>query len=128
MKLTPRHEPGISLHEQRTVRFEEELQGNKLANVGDNSGAVKVPHPHLHSLPKASGMCDLSHDENEKLYETISLHTFSEEDEEKLGLKESLSSPLLTVSQKEKVESPECREIMSPIYLSLETEQVQKSS
>ena len=128
MKLTPRHEPGISLHEQRTVRFEEELQGNKLANVGDNSGAVKVPHPHLHSLPKASGMCDLSHDENEKLYETISLHTFSEEDEEKLGLKESLSSPLLTVSQKEKMESPKCREAMSPIYLSLETEQVHKSS
>ena len=71
------------------MRFEEELQGNKLANVGDNSGAVKVPHPHLHSLPKASGMCDLSHDENEKLYETISLHTFSER-EDKLGQKEIL--------------------------------------
>ena len=136
MTLTPSYvlEPGISLHEQRTARFEEELLGNKLANVGDNiymidnSVAIKVPHPPLPSLPQASGMCDLSHDENEKLYETISLHTFSEEDEEKLGLKESLSSPLLTVSQKEKVESPKYREAMSPIYLSLETEQVQKSS
>ena len=67
-----------------TVRFEGELQGNKLANVGDNSYMIKVPHPPLHSLPKA---CDLSHDEIEKLYETISLHTFIEKDEYKLGQK-----------------------------------------
>ena len=125
-------EPGVGLHEQRTARFEEELLGNKVANAGDNiymidnSVAMRAPHPPLPSLPKV--MCDVSHDENEKLYETISLHTFSDEDEVKSGLKESLSTPLLTVSQKGQVKSPECRENMSPIYLSLEAGSAQKSS
>ena len=69
-------------------------------------------------------ICDVSHDENEKLYETISLHSLSK-DAEASGLRGSLSTPVLEVATRGQLasRSPKCRdEVMSPIYLSLEAE------
>lgn len=139
MTVAPRYvlEPGVSLHEQRTARLEEALLGNNMTNAGagdniymiDNRVSMKAPHPPLPSLPKAPVMCDVSQDENEKLYETISLHSLGKEDvAEESQLKGSLSTPLLALVQEGQLVTPKCKEAMSPIYLSLEPESVKKSN
>ena len=131
MTVTPSYvlEPGVGLHEQRTARLEEALLANNVNNAGDNiymidnSVAMRAPYPPLPSLPKAPVICDVSHDENEKLYETISLHSLSKENAQASGLKGSLSTPVLEVATRGQLASPKCRdEVMSPIYLSLEAE------
>ena len=95
----------------------------------DNSVAMRAPHPPLPSLPKAPVICDVSHDENEKLYETISLHSLNKEDDfEASVLKGSLSAPVLEVTQRGPLATPKGQEVMSPIYLSLEAESVKRST
>merc|ERR1712110_805762 len=94
----------------------------------DHGVAMRAPHPPLPGLPKAPVICDVSHDENEKLYETISLRSLSKEDAEASGLKGSLSTPVLEVAQKGQLASPKGQEVMSPIYLSLEAESVKRST
>ena len=130
-------DPGVSLHEQRTARLEEALLGNNVNNAGagdniymiDNRVSMKAPHPPLPSLPKAPVMCDVSQDENEKLYETISLHSLGKEDTaEESMIKGSISTPLLALVQEGQSVTPKCKEAMSPIYLSLEPESVKKST
>lgn len=128
-------EPGVSLHEQRTARLEEAILGNNVTNAGDNiymidnRVSMKAPHPPLPSLPKAPVMCDVSHDENEKLYETISLQSLSKDAAaEESGLKGSFSTPQLSLAQEGQLVTPKCIEAMSPIYLSLEADSVKKST
>ena len=118
-------EPGIGLHEQRTARLEEELLGTKFSSAGeniyqiDNTVALRNTLPPLPSTPN---MCDLSGKEEEKLYETICLHSLRKENAEDSSLNGSLSTPLLATGQKERCSTKQSNEAKSPNYLSLEAE------